>query len=64
MVERDRLLANMKKKFDKYWGDSKSSYGALVLAIVLNPRFKLQSVDKMFEAFYDVSQHAKLTKKG
>ncbi|KAM6564201.1 hypothetical protein CsatB_030096 [Cannabis sativa] len=65
--ERDGMLssmaANMKRKFDKYWGESKAANGALIIATVLDPRYKLQFVVDCYETFYDISLQSKLIKK-
>ena len=35
------MARNMKQKYDKYWGDLLTINGALLLAVVLDPRYKL-----------------------
>ena len=35
------MAKNMKKKYDKYWGDCLNINGALLVAVVLDPRYKI-----------------------
>ena len=38
---------NLKKKYDKHWGDLLTSKGALLLAVVIDPRYELGYLHKL-----------------
>ena len=63
---RDELLGDMAtsmlKKYDKYWGKLETMNIALILATILDPRYKLEYVKEAFEIFHDVITCAKLMK--
>ncbi|XP_062112881.1 zinc finger BED domain-containing protein RICESLEEPER 1-like [Humulus lupulus] len=54
--EDDPLLASMaqsmKVKYDKYWGKIEECNEALIIALVLDPRYKLKYLTHCFKAFY------------
>ena len=53
----------MQKKYDKYWGSIEGTKAQLIIATVLDPRYKLEYVRHSFEMFHDVTESAKLVKK-
>ncbi|CAL2277974.1 unnamed protein product [Prunus armeniaca] len=44
-----RVASSMKKKFDKYWGSFESVNKMIFVALVLDPRFKLQMLKISFQ---------------
>ena len=40
----------MRQKFDKYWGDMPLIFG---MAIILDPRFKIEELNVFLEIIYD-----------
>ncbi|KAL5818437.1 hypothetical protein ACOSQ4_022279 [Xanthoceras sorbifolium] len=48
------MASTMKIKFEKYWGNLETTNNMLIIAIVLDPRFKLQYVYYCFKILYGV----------
>ena len=57
------MAINMKRKFDKYWGDFDKMNILLYVGLVLDPRYKLRYVEYTFGSMYDVEKTRDLTKK-
>ncbi|KAK2646796.1 hypothetical protein Ddye_021991 [Dipteronia dyeriana] len=59
-TERDplvsRMAMSMKLKFDKYWKGLDKTNNLLIIAVVLDPRYKLAYVKWRFDAFFGVQQ--------
>ncbi|KAK3218031.1 hypothetical protein Dsin_012001 [Dipteronia sinensis] len=59
-TERDplvsRMAVSMKQKFDKYWKGLDKTINLLIIAVVLDPRYKFGYVKWRFDAFYGVTQ--------
>ncbi|KAL5546582.1 hypothetical protein UlMin_029300 [Ulmus minor] len=47
------MVSNMKKKFDKYWGNLDNTNLLLYVAAVLDPRYKLGYITYCLGCFYD-----------
>ena len=47
------MARNMKQKYDKYWGDLLTINGALLLAVVLDPRYKLGYLRHCYSVLHD-----------
>ncbi|KZV39550.1 zinc finger BED domain-containing protein RICESLEEPER 2-like [Dorcoceras hygrometricum] len=54
--------ARMKKKFDKYWGDPDKMNKLFYIAVVLDPRHKLDFVEFMLVELYGVENGARVGK--
>ncbi|KAL2466083.1 zinc finger BED domain-containing protein RICESLEEPER 2-like [Abeliophyllum distichum] len=52
------MASNMKKKFDKYWGQMENVNQFLLIATVLDPRYKLSYVEYCFVDIYKDEQVA------
>ncbi|KAK2649762.1 hypothetical protein Ddye_017251 [Dipteronia dyeriana] len=52
---------NMKIKFEKYWGSLEKTNKLLIVAVVLDPRYKLQYVSYCFSVFYGVANRESMT---
>ncbi|TXG57047.1 hypothetical protein EZV62_018360 [Acer yangbiense] len=50
------MAVNMKQKFDKYWKGLDKTNNLLIIAVVLNPRYKFGYMKWRFDAFYGVTQ--------
>ena len=48
------MAKNMKVKYDKYWGKLDQCNEALLIALVLDPRYKLEYLNCCFSDIYDV----------
>ena len=57
------MAASMKKKYDKYWGNSENINPLLFLAVVLDLRYKLKYLKYYFETVYDAETVAKIVVK-
>ncbi|TXG67287.1 hypothetical protein EZV62_008562 [Acer yangbiense] len=59
-TERDplvsRMAVSMKQKFDKYWKGIDKTNNLLIIAVVLDPRYKFGYVKWRFDAFFGVTQ--------
>ncbi|KAK2653165.1 hypothetical protein Ddye_013021 [Dipteronia dyeriana] len=59
-TERDplvsRMAMSMKLKFDKYWKSLDQTNNLLIIAVVLDPMYKLAYVKWRFDAFFGVQQ--------
>ncbi|KAK2655811.1 hypothetical protein Ddye_008863 [Dipteronia dyeriana] len=59
-TERDPLVStmamSMKLKFDKYWKGLDKTNNLLIIAVVLDPMYKLAYVKWRFDAFFGVQQ--------
>ncbi|XP_074568451.1 zinc finger BED domain-containing protein RICESLEEPER 2-like [Curcuma longa] len=53
---------SMKNKFDKYWGDPEKMNNLLYIAVVLDPRYKLDFVEFMLIELYGDEKGAKVGK--
>ncbi|KAF7822109.1 zinc finger BED domain-containing protein RICESLEEPER 2-like [Senna tora] len=49
------MAEKMKIKFDKYWGNIKNVNLIILIACVLNPRYKMKYVEFAFARLYDTS---------
>uniref|UniRef100_A0A803MMI1 BED-type domain-containing protein n=1 Tax=Chenopodium quinoa TaxID=63459 RepID=A0A803MMI1_CHEQI len=56
-VEMCLMATKMKEKYDKYWGDPEKMNMLIFIAVVLDPRYKLDYVEWMLIEIYD-SKHA------
>uniref|UniRef100_A0A803LSE4 BED-type domain-containing protein n=1 Tax=Chenopodium quinoa TaxID=63459 RepID=A0A803LSE4_CHEQI len=56
-VEMCLMATKMKEKYDKYWGDPEKINMLIFIAVVLDPRYKLDYVEWMLIEIYD-SKHA------
>ncbi|KAK0594800.1 hypothetical protein LWI29_000671 [Acer saccharum] len=58
--ERDPLVSkiavSMQQKFDKYWGGLEKTNNLLIVAVVLDPRYKLGYVKFRFDSIYGVEE--------
>jgi hypothetical protein len=59
----DEKWLSMKKKFEKYWGKIEKFDMMLLVAIVLNPRYKMKCVEFWFKQWYDRNQAEKMLAK-
>ncbi|KAL9411122.1 hypothetical protein AB3S75_044833 [Citrus x aurantiifolia] len=50
------MTKKMKTKFDKYWGSVENMNKLLIIAVVLDPRYKLDYVSFCFESLYDTNK--------
>ncbi|KAK0573469.1 hypothetical protein LWI29_008458 [Acer saccharum] len=50
------MVVSMKQKFDKYWKGLDKTNNLLIIAVVLDPRYKFGYVKWRFDAFYGVTQ--------
>ncbi|GAB4853086.1 hypothetical protein Ancab_040585 [Ancistrocladus abbreviatus] len=48
------MAISMKKKYDKYWGSGQNMNVLLFIAVILDPRRKMQYVDWAIEETYDI----------
>nr|XP_025626970.1 zinc finger BED domain-containing protein RICESLEEPER 2-like [Arachis hypogaea] len=53
----------MKSKYDKYWGNIKNTNMMIFIAVVLDPRYKLQLIKWSFEKLYEKKDAEFLTSK-
>ncbi|XP_060967282.1 zinc finger BED domain-containing protein RICESLEEPER 1-like [Cannabis sativa] len=54
------MAANMRRKYDKYWGNAENINPFLFLAIVVDPRYKLKYLKYLFETIYEAEIVAKI----
>uniref|UniRef100_A0A803PIE6 BED-type domain-containing protein n=1 Tax=Cannabis sativa TaxID=3483 RepID=A0A803PIE6_CANSA len=47
------MVASMRRKFDKYWGDPEKMNVVLFLGVVLDPRYKLEYIAICFSMIYE-----------
>ncbi|KAM6593329.1 hypothetical protein CsatA_001032 [Cannabis sativa] len=57
------MAANMRRKYDKYWGNAENINPFLFLAIVVDPRYKLKYLKYLFETIYEAEIVAKIVVK-
>ncbi|XP_062114041.1 zinc finger BED domain-containing protein RICESLEEPER 2-like [Humulus lupulus] len=57
------MAMNMKLKYDKYWGKLDNCNEALLIAFVLDPRYKLDYLSHCFSATYDVMTCKEMVKR-
>ena len=57
------MVAKMKEKYEKYWGDPKKINLLIFIAIVLDPRYKLDYVEWMLTETYEEKVALSLVKK-
>lgn len=50
------MAKKMKTKFYKYWGSVDNMNKLLIIAVVLDPRYKLEYVSFCFESLYDTNK--------
>ncbi|KAK3212504.1 hypothetical protein Dsin_017210 [Dipteronia sinensis] len=66
-TERDPLVSkiavSMQQKFDKYWGGLEKTNNLLILAVVLDPRYKLGYVKFRFDSIYGVEESQSMLSK-
>ncbi|KAK2653287.1 hypothetical protein Ddye_013143 [Dipteronia dyeriana] len=55
------MASNMKCKFEKYWGSLETIDKLLIIAVVLDPRYKLQYVSYCFTVLYGVANRDSMT---
>ncbi|KAK2663701.1 hypothetical protein Ddye_002275 [Dipteronia dyeriana] len=55
------MASNMKCKFEKYWGNLETTNKLLIIAVVLDPRYKLQYVSYCFAVLYGVVNRDAMT---
>ncbi|TXG64136.1 hypothetical protein EZV62_011130 [Acer yangbiense] len=53
----------MQQQFVKYWGDLEKTNNLLILAVVLNPRYKLGYVKFRFDSIYGVEESQSMVSK-
>ncbi|KAK2655675.1 hypothetical protein Ddye_008727 [Dipteronia dyeriana] len=51
-----KIAVSMKQKFDKYWKGLEQTNNLLILAVVLDPRYKLGYVKFRFDSIYGVEE--------
>ncbi|KAK2649936.1 hypothetical protein Ddye_017425 [Dipteronia dyeriana] len=51
-----KIVVSMKQKFDKYWKGLEQTNNLLILAVVLDPRYKLGYVKFRFDSIYGVEE--------
>ncbi|XP_052207514.1 zinc finger BED domain-containing protein RICESLEEPER 2-like [Diospyros lotus] len=51
-LELSEMVGKMKEKFDKYWGDPEKINHLLYIAVVLNPRHKLEFMEYALQEMY------------
>ncbi|KAH9650349.1 BED-type domain-containing protein [Citrus sinensis] len=56
------MAKKMKEKYDKYWGSLNTLNKSLIVAVVLDPRYKLSFVKFCFEELYDENVVCELIK--
>ncbi|KAL5565226.1 hypothetical protein UlMin_028390 [Ulmus minor] len=56
-----KMVSNMKLKFDKYWGNPENINLLMFLAIVLDPRYKMEYVKFSLKFFYDAQTVTRVT---
>ena len=56
------MAVSMKKKYDKYWGNVENINCLLFVAVVLDPRYKMDYLTYCFSIVYDSSISEKLAK--
>ncbi|KAK0597636.1 hypothetical protein LWI29_027138 [Acer saccharum] len=65
--ERDPLVSkiavSMQQKFDKYWGGLEKTNNLLIVAVVLDPRYKLGYVKFRFDSIYGVEESQSMISK-
>ncbi|XP_025611659.2 zinc finger BED domain-containing protein RICESLEEPER 3-like [Arachis hypogaea] len=57
------MAEKMKSKYDKYWGNIKNTNMMIFIAVVLDPRYKLQLIKWSFEKLYEKEDAEFLTSK-
>ncbi|RYR58255.1 hypothetical protein Ahy_A05g023909 isoform I [Arachis hypogaea] len=57
------MAKKMKSKYDKYWGNIKNTNMMIFIAVVLDPRYKLQLIKWSFEKLYEKEDAEFLTSK-
>lgn len=57
------IAVSMKKKYEKYWGNVDNINSLLVVAVVLDPRFKMDYLKYCFTYVYDSPIYETLPKK-
>ncbi|XP_072054326.1 zinc finger BED domain-containing protein RICESLEEPER 2-like [Arachis hypogaea] len=57
------MTEKMKSKYDKYWGNIKNTNMMIFIAVVLDPRYKLQLIKWSFEKLYETEDAEFLTSK-
>ncbi|KAK2641769.1 hypothetical protein Ddye_023532 [Dipteronia dyeriana] len=66
-TERDLLVSkialSMQQKFDKYWGGLEKPNNLLILAVVLDPRYKLGYVKFRFDSIFGVEESESMISK-
>ncbi|KAL5794065.1 hypothetical protein ACOSP7_002659 [Xanthoceras sorbifolium] len=55
------MASSMKNKFEKYWGNLEITNKLLIIAVVLDPRYKLQFVSYCFAVLYGVANRDSMT---
>ncbi|KAK2647712.1 hypothetical protein Ddye_015201 [Dipteronia dyeriana] len=55
------MASDMKCKFEKYWGSLETTNKLLIIAVVLDPRYKLQYVSYYFAVLYGVANCDSMT---
>ncbi|KAL5770282.1 hypothetical protein ACOSP7_014436 [Xanthoceras sorbifolium] len=55
------MSSSMKSKFDKYWGKIEDVNKLLIIALVLDPRYKLEYVKFCFDDMFDDKKTKELT---
>ncbi|XP_057454143.1 zinc finger BED domain-containing protein RICESLEEPER 2-like [Lotus japonicus] len=55
------ITSSMSEKFDKYWGNIEKFNPLLLVAVVLDPRYKLEYVTYCIEDMYDVDLAASMS---
>jgi hypothetical protein len=57
------MAVRMKIKFDKYWGDIEKVNMILLVAVVLDPRYKLKYVRYCYRTLYEPEQVVEMSRK-
>ncbi|XP_072090560.1 zinc finger BED domain-containing protein RICESLEEPER 1-like [Arachis hypogaea] len=57
------MAVKMKSKYDKYWENIKNTNMMILIAVVLDPRYKLQLIKWSFEKLYEKEDAKFLTSK-
>ncbi|KAK3188999.1 hypothetical protein Dsin_028560 [Dipteronia sinensis] len=58
-----KIVVSMQQKFDKYWGGLEKTNNLLILAVVLDPRYKLGYVKFRFDSIYGVEESQSMISK-
>ncbi|KAF4373604.1 hypothetical protein F8388_025298 [Cannabis sativa] len=62
-LDKKQKLKNMKMKYDKYWGSIDECNEALLIALVLDPRYKLRYLKHCFSCFHDSNTTNEMVKR-